>query len=625
MVPALDDGKERPRRPVISRIRAAISANFELVFTLAVLASVMFIYNFCDNKSSVLDLYFVLVVLCGYFLNTRSAVLGSVMAILVVGFFVLLNPSTFADRAPDPAFYAHLLLWSSCLVLTAALVAAMNEQLRGQFGRAWRTLERFNEIQEDMLTRQRSLEEQNRVLVSEKSRLESVLYYAMDPNVAQMIIQNRLENENREITVLFADLEAFTANAEGMPPEIVVRNLNQLFGQMEPILSRFHGHLDKYIGDGLMAEFGAPFFTRRHALLGVCAALRMQEHMRNKDFPWKMRIGLANGSSLVGLVGSEHRKNYTAVGDVVNLAARIQNLCPPGGVCVDRNTYQLIARWCHARPLRPPLSKQDVELFERVQSSDDDPARKELLEEAMVKAFLHEEEGYVAIKGKKEQIAIYEILGINDGLDNYLRVPREAADLYHRLRPSVLLPEDELLTLEAIEGAIGHGRVTAALSVALGQRLGLDEQEQRELLLAAHLHDIGKLAQPTALIEDPRVMKELSPAEQEQMRSHPAQAETILRQMNAPLGEKMLDAIRQHHERFDGGGYPEGLKGNQISLMARIVQIADEYEALTSPRAYRERFDLDAAIDTLRADIEGGKFDPKIGAAFIELISSTLA
>src|SRR5581483_5005707 len=220
------------------------------------------------------------------------------------------------------AFYSHILLWGSCLILTAALVGNMNQQLRSRFGQAWRTLERFNEIQEDLLNRQHELEEKNRLLLSEKSRLESVLHYAMDPNVAQMIIQNKLENENREISVLFADLEAFTANAEGMPPELVVRNLNQLFGQMEPILSRFRGHLDKYIGDGLMAEFGAPFFARHHALLSVCAALRMQEHMRGTDYPWKMRIGIAYGSSLVGLVGSERRKNYTAVGDVVNLAAR---------------------------------------------------------------------------------------------------------------------------------------------------------------------------------------------------------------------------------------------------------------------------------------------------------------
>lgn len=356
---ASEEGSEKHKRSLFAKISGFLSRYFEQCFTLTVVASVILIFNFCDNKASVLDLYFILIVLCGYFLNTRSAVLGSLMAILVVSFYVLLKPNTFQGELPDQAFYPHFILWGSCLILTAALVGNMNQQLRGRFGKAWRTLERFNEIQEDMAHHQHELEEKNKTLISEKARLESVLHYAMDPNVAQMIIQRKLENENREITVLFADLESFTANAEGMPPELVVRNLNQLFGQMEPILSRFKGHLDKYIGDAMMAEFGAPFFARQHALLGICAALRMQEHMRSKDFPWKMRIGIANGFSLVGLVGSDRRKNYTAVGDVVNLAARIQSLCPPGSVCVDRNTYRSVANWCHARPLRPPLSKQD--------------------------------------------------------------------------------------------------------------------------------------------------------------------------------------------------------------------------------------------------------------------------
>src|SRR5262249_4752650 len=162
--------------------------------------------------------------------------------------------------------------------------------------------ERLNEEQIELTAHQQELESRNRALDETKNRLEAILHYTMDPTVAQLIIHNQLENEKREITVLFGDLEDFTASVEGIPPEFIIVNLNRLFSDLESILSRFRGHLDKYIGDGFMAEFGIPYLAKQHPLLAVSAALQIQNHIR-KNSTWKMRLGIAYGLSLVGLIG----------------------------------------------------------------------------------------------------------------------------------------------------------------------------------------------------------------------------------------------------------------------------------------------------------------------------------
>jgi class 3 adenylate cyclase len=206
------------------------------------------------------------------------------------------------------------------------------------------------------------------------AKVEAVLHYTMDPVVAKLVINRQLRNEKREITVLFADLENFTTHMETVPPEVAVSDLNRLFTSMEPILTLYKGHLDKYIGDGMMAEFGVPYFSESHALLASLAGLKMQARMAQRDFPWKMRLGISTGPALVGLMGSDNRKNYTALGDTVNLASRLQALCPVGGVCVDERTHKAVARWFHTRRIRAGLSTLEIQKLE-----DDLAALDELL------------------------------------------------------------------------------------------------------------------------------------------------------------------------------------------------------------------------------------------------------
>ena len=90
-----------------------------------------------------------------------------------------------------------------------------------------------------------------------------------------------------------------------------------------------------------MVEFGAPVDYDRHALMAVLAGWKMQEKMKRLNAPWKMRVGIATGQAIIGMMGSK-RQAYTALGDRVNLAKRLEEVCPPGKVCIDEETYQAV-------------------------------------------------------------------------------------------------------------------------------------------------------------------------------------------------------------------------------------------------------------------------------------------
>ena len=104
--------------------------------------------------------------------------------------------------------------------------------------------------------------------------------------------------------------------------------------------------------------------------------------------------------------------------------------------------------------------------------------------------------------------------------------------------------------------------------------------------------------------------------------SHPEAARAALSDMGLQLSEPVLAAITHHHERFDGGGYPAGKKGDDIPLAGRIVHVADEYDSLTSWRASRDAWDPEAALAELRQDAENGKLDPKVAEVFCRAIEA---
>lgn len=137
-----------------------------------------------------------------------------------------------------------------------------------------------------------------------------------------------------EVTVLFADLAGFTALSEEMPPPELVRTLNEFLTPMTRVILECGGTLDKYIGDGLMALWGAPLPAPDHAVLACRAALKMQEEFRLLQVGWRIRgltrlevrLGLHSGPVVAGNVGSKERLDYTVLGGTVNLAARLETV-----------------------------------------------------------------------------------------------------------------------------------------------------------------------------------------------------------------------------------------------------------------------------------------------------------
>jgi putative two-component system response regulator len=163
----------------------------------------------------------------------------------------------------------------------------------------------------------------------------------------------------------------------------------------------------------------------------------------------------------------------------------------------------------------------------------------------------------------------------------------------------------------------GHGHRLASLSVRLGEKLRLPEADLKTLRCAGYLHDIGKVAVPDSILLK---AGPLTPAEWEIMYLHTIHGEDICR----PLREldPVLPVIRHHHEKWDGSGYPDGLRGEQIPLLARVLQVADIYDALTTPRPYKAGIRSSDAIRILIDEVDRGWRDPVIVDAFAGMFSS---
>lgn len=150
----------------------------------------------------------------------------------------------------------------------------------------------------------------------------------------------------------------------------------------------------------------------------------------------------------------------------------------------------------------------------------------------------------------------------------------------------------------------------------IARELGLDEHEGSILRLASLLHDIGKLVIPDEVLRKP---SGLTNSEWELMKQHPSSARHILSQMHSVA--EAVPAIEHHHERYDGAGYPRGLRGEEIPLASRILTVTDAFDAMTSDRPYRKAMSVEDALAELRAH-SGTQFDPQIVEIFVRLIEN---
>ncbi len=161
---------------------------------------------------------------------------------------------------------------------------------------------------------------------------------------------------------------------------------------------------------------------------------------------------------------------------------------------------------------------------------------------------------------------------------------------------------------------MGHSTRVARMSCLLGRRLGMGEEELSNLERAAIFHDLGKIQTPDdVLLKGER----LSHAEVEQMRSHPVDGTEILRM--APFLHQYIPVVRAHHEWYNGEGYPDGIKGDEIPLHAQIIALADAFDAMTTERPYREALSSEEAIDEI-LQFRGTQFSPELADAFAKMV-----
>jgi len=234
-----------------------------------------------------------------------------------------------------------------------------------------------------------------------------------------------------------------------------------------------------------------------------------------------------------------------------------------------------------------------------------------------------------ALSDKKDRIE-----GIEAGADDFLTLPVDRAELLARVRSLLKLKyrtdeleraESVLLTLaQSIEGkdpyTHGHCERLSDYSARLGEHLGLAEDQIVALRRAGIVHDVGKVAVPDAILLKPGKLTEL---EWELMREHPVVGERIC----APLKSfrLVLPVIRHHHEKLDGSGYPDGLRGDAIPITARILQIVDVYDALTTDRPYKKAFTITDALQTMKEEVAKGWWDAHVFGEFERLVRSGTA
>ena len=633
------------------RFRNFVARQLELIFVVVLITTVTAVFWLVPYyKIAFLNLFYMPVLLAAYFLGRRRAVLGATFCILLVALFALRGRSwvvtsgivvEFRGRAYDLDTMVLIATWGGFLILTSAAIGSLQEKLNRGFVE-------IRQLYEDL--------KQSRVAEEMKEKVEKTLFATMDPIVAKLAIQGKLRYEKREISIMFTDLTDFTPYSDQNRPDVVLEELNRFLGEIEPVVETFRGHIDKFMGDGVMIEYGAPIDYERHALLAVLAGLKMQEKVDGLKLPWRLRVGISTGSAVVGMIGAR-RQSYSALGDTVNVAKRLEEICEPQKVYVDNATFREGEPFVEASKVRQQgLSRKEdralleflTHLEEEMGKTGEDP--KALLEMGKLHFQLHDatqaiqcferalalepnspeiklayadavlkKDDYekIQLKGKLRKISVYEINGVKDRWRDPTVIPPPVQEKYLSAEKLIDVRDEVVLAVEALDGSVGHGRVAALLSYALGDRLRVNEDLKQQTLLAGYLQNIGKEAVPHHILNRPSSLTE---HESGLVNKYVAESVTSLRRMgfNNPT---LLEIVAHHQEKWDGTGTPDGLKGDKIPIGSRITAVAADYSALTAWRPYREAWDPRLALSELKKGVEKGRYDPQVVSSLTELFS----
>ncbi|HEV8072932.1 MAG TPA: adenylate/guanylate cyclase domain-containing protein, partial [Opitutaceae bacterium] len=256
------------------------------------------------------------------------------------------------------------------------------------------------------ITSRNFLREQNR-----KREIQAIFGSYVSPVVVTQLLRDpdsiKLGGEKRDITVFFSDIVGFTDLSEKMEPERLVWLVNYYFNEMSPLLIDEGGYLDKYIGDALMGVFGSPESLENHALAACRVAIACRDRLphvnveieRREGVRLAARMGINTGSMIVGNLGSERKKNYTVIGDAVNLASRLEGANKEFGtsILIGEETERRVRDQVVTRPiarLRVKGRQQAVQVHELIGW----PAQIDDARRAFLAAY---GEGYARFMGKE--------------------------------------------------------------------------------------------------------------------------------------------------------------------------------------------------------------------------------
>jgi putative two-component system response regulator len=225
-----------------------------------------------------------------------------------------------------------------------------------------------------------------------------------------------------------------------------------------------------------------------------------------------------------------------------------------------------------------------------------------------------------------------KIKGIEAGADDFLTKPPNKLELLARTKSLINLKQlnDNLASIEHVLFSLaktveakdlytkGHVERVSKMAISLGRKVGISDKELEALRLGGALHDIGKIGVPGDILNKPGP---LNSQEWEVMKSHPDAGYKICLPLKKNLGPA-LKVIRHHHEKLDGSGYPDGLKGEDICITARIMAVVDIYDALITERPYRKAMPIEEAIAILRKEATEGKLDKKVVGHLLDIVST---